>query len=188
MTVLIVGLGNPGAKYEHTRHNAGFIAVDHLASHYQFSFQHKSKFNADIAEGSIQKFGKLILAKPSTYMNLSGVAIKSICSYYNVKPESVYVIHDDIDLGMGQVKYKLGGGNGGHNGLKSLDQNLGNNYHRIRIGIGRPSFGTTDVADYVLRRFLNDEYQLVIASTKKITDNINLLLSEQLEEFKRNIG
>lgn len=188
MTILIVGLGNPGSKYERTRHNSGFIAVDYLAAHHQFSFQNKSKFNADISEGLTLKFGKLILAKPSVYMNLSGLPIKSICSYYNVKPSSVYVIHDDLDLELGRIKYKFAGGSGGHNGLKSLDQNLGNDYHRIRIGIGRPTTSTVDVADYVLGRFLDDERQLIITAIKKIADNIDLLFLQQIEEFKKKIA
>ncbi|WP_341794008.1 MULTISPECIES: aminoacyl-tRNA hydrolase [unclassified Rickettsia] len=183
--ILVIGLGNPGIKYQNTRHNIGFIAIDELAKYYQLSFSLKKKFNAEIAEGNVG-IHKLLLIKPMTYMNLSGNAAALIKSYYNIKLENIYVIHDDIDLVVGRVKCKQGGGNGGHNGLKSLDQAIGNNYHRIRIGIGRPE-NSEEVADYVLHNFFKAEYNIVEQAIDKITNNFDLLLEGKLEEFKTKI-
>ncbi|MFY9590084.1 aminoacyl-tRNA hydrolase [Rickettsia endosymbiont of Halotydeus destructor] len=183
--IFVIGLGNPGKEYQYTRHNIGFIAVDKLAKQYNLSFNVKKKFNADIAEGNVGTY-KLLLIKPMTYMNLSGNAVSAIKSYYNIKLENIYVIHDDIDLAVGRIKYKQGGGNGGHNGLKSLDQTIGNNYHRIRIGISRPE-NSEEVADYVLHNFFKAEYNIIEQAINKITNNFDLLLEGKLEEFKNKV-
>ncbi len=187
--ILVVGLGNIGKEYQNTRHNAGFIAVEFLANHYHLSWDIKSKssakFRADLARGVIGS-QKILLAKPLTYMNLSGQAASAICSYYNIILEDIFVIHDDIDLEIGRIKYKLGGGHGGHNGLKSLDQHIGNNYHRIRIGIGRPSH--QDVADYVLAPFSKEQNKIIANSLQIITDNFPLLLLKEWERFKKEIA
>ncbi|MCC8371465.1 MAG: aminoacyl-tRNA hydrolase [Rickettsia endosymbiont of Pseudomimeciton antennatum] len=129
---------------------------------------------------------KLLLAKPLTYMNLSGKAVQAICSYYNIKTPNIFVVHDDIDLPIGRIKYKLAGSSGGHNGLKSLDQHVGNDYHRIRIGVGRPA-AYDDVSDYVLGAFSKEEYKTIISSIAIITNNFHLLLSGKVEEFNRSV-
>ncbi|MCC8369461.1 MAG: aminoacyl-tRNA hydrolase [Rickettsia endosymbiont of Oxypoda opaca] len=183
--ILVIGLGNPGIKYQDTRHNVGYMAIDKLAKYYQLLFSLKKKFNAEIAEGNVEVH-KILLVKPMTYMNLSGNAITAIKSYYNIKLENIYVIHDDIDLAVGRVKCKQGGGSGGHNGLKSLDQTIGNNYHRIRIGIGRPE-NNEEVADYVLHNFFKAEYNIIESAIDKIINNFDLLLAGKLEEFKNKI-
>lgn len=190
---LIVGLGNVGKEYQNTRHNAGFIAVEFLANYHHISWDTRTtsstkssaKFRAELARGVVGA-EKILLAKPVTYMNLSGQSVQALCSYYNIKLEDVFVIHDDIDLEIGRIKYKLGGGAGGHNGLKSLDQHIGNNYHRIRIGIGRPT--KQDVASYVLAPFSKDQNEIIASSIQIITDNFPLLLLKEWENFKNEIA
>lgn len=154
--LLIVGLGNPGRQYENTRHNVGFMAVDSIARSLSFSsFSENNKFKGEIATG--EAFGdKTILLKPITYMNLSGEAVGAVASYYKIPLEKIVVIHDDIDLKLGDVRIKRGGGHAGHNGLRSIDAHIGKDYFRIRIGVGRPQ-DKEDVANYVLQHFSKDE-------------------------------
>lgn len=181
--ILVVGLGNPGPEYAHTRHNVGFMTVDSLNNRYNFSWS--SKFNSQISQGLLNGT-KLILAKPTTFMNLSGSAVYSIASYYKIPPSNIFVIHDDIDLEIGIIKFKFEGGNGGHNGLKSIDQNLGNNYYRIRIGIGRPE-NNFDVSNYVLDNFTKSEFLKIHSSIDIIGSNFELLACGKLKEFKDKI-
>jgi len=184
--ILIIGLGNPGKKYEHTRHNIGFIAIEKIAKQYDSSFSTKKKFNCEIAENNDRE-EKLIFIKPTTYMNLSGKAVIAVKTYYNIRLEKIFVIHDDIDLSVGRVKLKTGGGNGGHNGLKSIDGVIGSNYNRIRIGVGRPQ-NNQDAADYVLNNFLKSEYEITKLAVDKITNNFDLILENKLEEFKNKVA
>lgn len=151
---LIVGLGNPGKEYENTRHNIGFIVIDCLAKIIGADMA-KSKFDSSMCKVTY-KDKDIILLKPQTYMNLSGKAVLSASSFYKLKPKQIIVIHDDLDLKQGDIRVKIGGGNGGHNGLKSIDSIVGKEYHRIRIGIGRPEHKTM-VNDYVLGKFAIDE-------------------------------
>lgn len=180
--MLIIGLGNIGKDYENTRHNIGFMIVDDLLKHYKISCDKKTKLQAFIA-GLAENGNKLLLAKPTTYMNLSGMAVHAICSYYTIKPQDIFVFHDDIDLEIGRIKYKFSGRSGGHNGLKSLDQSIGRDYHRIRVGVGRPS-DNIDVSDYVLANFSKEESLIINSSIEIITSNFNLLVSNKLDEFK----
>lgn len=156
---VLVGLGNPGQKYALNRHNIGFMVVDSLAITYRFP-PFKVKFSAAVSEGTIGGH-KVILCKPMTYMNLSGQPVGDLIRFYKILPANVYVVHDDLDLEPGQIKVKIGGGNGGHNGLKSLDQHIGQAYWRVRLGIGHPGRSSVykdRVADYVLSNFSrNDE-------------------------------
>lgn len=154
--LLIVGLGNPGRQYTNTRHNAGFMAVDILSDRLYFSsFSENNKFKGEIATG--EAFGdKAILLKPTTYMNLSGEAVGAVAHYYKIPLDRIIVIHDDIDLKLGDMRVKCGGGHAGHNGLRSIDAHLGKEYWRFRIGVGRPE-GREDVADYVLQNFSKDD-------------------------------
>jgi len=184
--ILIVGLGNPGADYKNTRHNVGFIAADRLSDRYNFTWQHKTKFKADIAMGDCE-LGKVILCKPSTFMNLSGEAVRAILSFYNIPLEKMIVIHDDLDLPLAKIKYKIAGGAGGHNGLKSLDRLIGANYHRIRIGIDRPEDSRYDVSDYVLGKFLASEEKLILNKIETIADSLKLLIDGDIEKFKASI-
>ena len=134
---LIVGLGNPGKSYSNNRHNIGFKVLEKLEDTYKipkFTKKFKSNFSKFIFNEKL-----LLLLKPLTYMNNSGVAVKEIKNFYNIDIKNIYVIHDEIDLNLGQVKIKNGGGHNGHNGLKSIDQSIGKGYNRIRIGVSRPS-------------------------------------------------
>jgi PTH1 family peptidyl-tRNA hydrolase len=151
---LIVGLGNPGAEYAETRHNIGFIAVDAQASALKADFKLWGPGkNSEIAQAAI-KSEKVILQKPLTYMNLSGQAAVAAAHFFKILPEDICVIHDDLDLPFGDVRLKIGGGDGGHNGLKSLTKCLATpNYARIRMGIGRPTHPGQDPASFVLAPF-----------------------------------
>ncbi|MDN5249515.1 aminoacyl-tRNA hydrolase [Bartonella sp. TP] len=152
--IIIVGLGNPGDRYRYTRHNIGFLTIETLASlHNAIGFS--KKFNSYISEVNINST-KAILVKPATYMNLSGIAIAEIIRFYKLSLDSLLVIHDDLDLMPFQLRYKKGGGNGGHNGLKSIDSHFGQNYKRLKIGIGRPEH-KEEVANYVLSNFSKTE-------------------------------
>lgn len=133
----IIGLGNPGPEYERTRHNAGFWFVDGLASVHRGSFRSESKFMGSLARIKIGDMDVLLL-KPSTFMNRSGQAIQALCTFYKLLPADVLVAHDELDLAAGTARLKVGGGHGGHNGLRSVHQHLGPDYLRLRIGVGHP--------------------------------------------------
>ncbi len=173
---VLVGLGNPGGKYALNRHNIGFMAIDAIAATYKFP-PFKVKFSANISEGTIGD-QKVILCKPMTYMNLSGQPVGDLMRFYKISPDCVYVIHDDLDLEPGKIKLKLGGGNGGHNGLKSLDQNIGKEYWRVRLGIGHPgrSPGREDlVSHYVLSNFSRNDEDWLIGVLRAVTEEVDTL-------------
>ncbi len=132
---LVVGLGNPGREYENTRHNIGFMVLDVLARRHQLGFG--SKFKGDLAQGTIAGQSALLL-KPTTFMNLSGQSVQPTMTFFKVPLDTILVVHDDLDLELGQIKIKRGGSPGGHNGLKSIDGCIGPNYLRLRAGIGHP--------------------------------------------------
>lgn len=155
---LIVGLGNPGSKYERNRHNIGFMVVDELARRCGAS-SFKSKFGGEFTSG-MYRADKVLLLKPMEFMNVSGHAVSRACQFYNVEPERVLVVHDEIDFEPGRIKVKNGGGHGGHNGLRSIIKQLGDNsFARVRCGVGRPpgpavkSAADNRVANYVLSDF-----------------------------------
>ena len=156
---LIIGLGNPGAQYAETRHNIGFMAVDELADREKAMFKLWGQpKNSEIADVTI-KGEKLLLQKPITYMNLSGQAALAAAAFYKILPEDICAIHDELDLPFGDVRLKVGGGPGGHNGLKSLIQSLGfSNFARIRMGVGRPPHPAMDPADFVLKPFATADW------------------------------
>jgi len=156
---LVAGLGNPGDKYENTRHNVGFMAADELAAGFRLSFQN-SRWDAQIARGEIEGI-KVILAKPMSFMNLSGMPLYRIADYYKIKSGDVIVIHDDIDLAFGTIKIKEKGGHGGHKGVKSIMESFGGGeFIRLRIGVGRSATGLS-VANYVLDNFSTDERAVI---------------------------
>ena len=179
--MLVVGLGNPGSDYEFTRHNAGFLAVDSLASHFDASWQQNTKLSANIAT-SIHDGKKLIFIKPTTYMNESGRAVASVKNYYKIQLQDIVVLHDELDLKSGEIKCKLGGGSAGHNGIKSIDQAVGNLYHRIRIGIDKPPHKDM-VSDFVLSYFTNSEKLQINNAIATITDNFKFFLDGDVEGF-----
>lgn len=157
--ILIVGLGNPGSEYVKTRHNVGFMAVDALAGD---SASWKSEKNALTTRVDVDG-RRVILAKPQTYMNNSGVAVLALMTFYKVPLENLIVIHDDMDIAVGNFREKVGGGSAGHNGIKSIDANVGRDYRRIRIGINHPrDFDLKmDAADWVLGRFTDEELKKI---------------------------
>jgi PTH1 family peptidyl-tRNA hydrolase len=152
---LFVGLGNPGAQYAHQRHNVGFMAVDKIASRHQLGAWRK-RFQGETAEGTLGS-ERVVLLKPSTYMNDSGRSVGEAARFLKIPVGDIYVFHDEIDLAPGKLKVKTGGGNAGHNGLRSITAHMGNDYNRVRIGVGHP--GAKDaVAYYVLHDFAKVEY------------------------------
>jgi PTH1 family peptidyl-tRNA hydrolase len=152
---LFVGLGNPGGEYARHRHNVGFMALDRIADTHKLGPWRK-RFQGEAAEGSIGG-ERVVLLKPMTYMNESGRAVGEAARFLKIPPDDIYVFHDEIDLAPTKLKAKLGGGNAGHNGLRSITAHLGNEYNRVRIGVGHP--GSKDaVAHYVLRDFAKAEY------------------------------
>lgn len=159
--VLIVGLGNPGAEYARTRHNVGFMTVMHLAGE---NANWRNERNAKTTRVDINGH-TCILAMPQTFMNNSGDAVLPLMQFYKIPLENVIVIHDDMDLALGDTRTKIGGGSAGHNGIKSIDAAVGREYRRIRIGIGHPrDFGSPiDPSDWVLGRFTDDEMQKIKA-------------------------
>ncbi|GAB6073748.1 aminoacyl-tRNA hydrolase [Nautilia lithotrophica] len=158
---LIIGLGNPGDKYKYNRHNIGFLAVDYLIE--EFSAR---KISTSF-KGELFKSSNYLFLKPSTYMNLSGESAVLVKNYYKINNEDIIVIHDDIDLKLGALRFKRGGGHGGHNGLKSLDKHIGNDYYRVRVGVGRPE-RKEDVVKYVLSNFTDTEMECMKSLFPKI--------------------
>ncbi|MFH1541640.1 MAG: aminoacyl-tRNA hydrolase [bacterium] len=166
---LIVGLGNPGAEYENTRHNLGFKVIDELAARFQLT-AFKKKLNSEIAEIKINNH-KVILAKPQTFMNNSGVAVRALMSWYKFKPENLIVIYDDVDLEVGQLRVRDKGNAGGHHGIESVIQHLGTTqFGRVRIGIGREGYG--DVADYVLQAIPHSQSEILAEAVTKAAEAV----------------
>ena len=178
--ILIVGLGNIGNEYENTRHNVGFMTADKLKEDFDFpDFKEKNKY-------FFTKKGDIIIAKPTTYMNLSGEAVLALSTMYKIKPDDIIVIHDDLDLETGRIKIKQGGSNGGHNGLKSIDKAIGPNYHRIRIGIDHPRNHTPQIAvvDYVLGKFKAEEKEKIEKAIDTISKNFDKITSKNFAKIQ----
>ena len=172
----VCGLGNPGKKYINTRHNIGFDLIDSIANQYNFVLIKKDK-DKEIHKGLIGN-NNCFLCKPQTYMNLSGPLIKEIISYYKIPNSKILILHDDIDLKVGKVKIKIGGGNGGHNGLLSIDKNIESNYKRLRVGIGRPNFKSL-VSTYVLKKFSKEDRKLIDNIIKIVTQEFKLIFKNE---------
>jgi peptidyl-tRNA hydrolase, PTH1 family len=176
---LVVGLGNPGPRYAATRHNAGFFVVDLLAERIGGKFKaHKGR--CDVVEGRLAGV-PVVLAKPKSFMNESGGPIVAISRFYKVPVERIAIVHDDLDLPFGSLRLKRGGGDGGHNGLRSASSALGSKeYARVRLGIGRPP-GRQDPADYVLREFAAAERKDLPFLVDRAADAVELLIAQGLE-------
>jgi peptidyl-tRNA hydrolase, PTH1 family len=177
LDLLVAGLGNPGAEHARDRHNAGWMVVDELARRHSGSF--RSKFGGRIAETRIGST-RVALLRPETYMNESGRAIAAAARYFKVPPADVLVVHDDVDLPVGRLQARLGGGLAGHNGLRSISQALGSpEFQRLRIGVGRPERGDPrPVADYVLSSFApEDDVEAIITRS---ADAVESLVGEGL--------
>lgn len=165
--MLIVGLGNPGSTYAKTRHNVGFMVIDELLQRFSHDTINKAAF-----QGELFKVKEHYLLKPTTFMNLSGNAIAAVKKFYKI--DDVVVIHDDLDLPFGALRFKVGGGHGGHNGLKSTDSMIGKEYLRVRIGIGRPEH-KGEVSSFVLGNYSDDQAELLQAQITKSADAIEAL-------------
>lgn len=177
---LIVGLGNPGKEYEATRHNAGFWWVDELARAHGSSFRADAKFHGLIAKVTLHGH-EVHLLKPQTFMNVSGRAVGAVAQFYKLEPAQILVVHDELDLPPGSVKLKLGGGHGGHNGLKDIITHLGTrDFWRLRIGIGHPG-ERTEVVDYVLNVPRKEEQVLIEAALRRAQDVSALIIEGKLE-------
>ncbi|MFI7550670.1 aminoacyl-tRNA hydrolase [Micromonospora sediminimaris] len=179
---LVVGLGNPGREYAGNRHNVGFMVADLLAGRLAGKFGRHRRAVAEVAEGRLGLGGpKLVLAKPLTYMNLSGGPVASLAQFYKVSPGRVIAVHDELDIGYGQVRVKCGGGEGGHNGLRSMSKSLGTkDYVRVRFGIGRPP-GRQDPADYVLSDFGTAERKELDFLVDRAADVVESVVSRGVE-------
>lgn len=180
-TWLVVGLGNPGARYAGNRHNVGAMAIDELCSRTGATLSaHRSRAAAGTARLGILPGVPVVLAVPTSYMNESGGQVKALLSYYDLPPERLVVLHDELDIDAGLIRLKLGGGEGGHNGLRSITKSLGTkDYHRVRIGIGRPP-GRQDPADFVLKDFSAAERRELPFVVDEAADAVEALVADGL--------
>lgn len=184
---LFAGLGNPGEAYATNRHNVGFMAVDRIASRCGFS-PWKKKGPSLISEGWLES-EKIILIKPQSFMNKSGLPIAEIVRFHKIDPNNVFVFHDELDLAAGKVRVKVGGGHGGHNGLRDIDRHLGSSYWRVRIGIGRPPYEPSDGKTWVLADFGRDEQSGWVPDLlDAITDEINRLCRHDGSGFMSRVA
>jgi len=183
--LLLVGLGNPNLNNLNNRHNIGFSMIDAINTKFKLSKQ-KPKFKGLLTTGNIDE-QKVYAIKPLTFMNSSGICVKELIEYFKIDVKNIFVFHDDMDIDIGKVKVKFGGSNAGHNGIESIDKNIGKNYSRIRIGIGRPKNHSTG-AEHVLDDFSNDEKQSVEEVTKNIAESLSILIKKDLELFSSKIN
>ena len=183
--LLIAGLGNPGLRYARNRHNIGFMALDEVARRHGFGPWRK-RMQSDVAEGRIGA-SKVLCLKPQTYMNHSGRALGEAARYYRMDPGEIVVLHDDLDLAPGKLRVKRGGGNGGHNGLRSIDAHIGRDYWRIRIGIGHP--GDKDlVHDYVLKDFAKADGAWIVPLLDAVAEELPRLVAEDRQGFMSRVA
>ena len=183
--LLLVGLGNPNPNNKNNRHNVGFFVIDAINQKFKLSKQ-KPKFKGLLTTGMIGE-EKVYAIKPLTFMNSSGICIKELIEYFKINVKDVFVFHDDMDIGIGKIKVKNGGSSAGHNGIESIDKNIGKNYSRIRIGVGRPKNNSTG-AEHVLDNFSIDEKQIVDDVTKNIIDSLSILIKKDLDLFSSKIN
>ncbi len=184
--LLVVGLGNPGAQYAPTRHNLGFMVANRLAGRLGSTFKAHKRSGAEIVAGRLGGRA-IVLAKPRSYMNESGRQVAPLAKFYSVSPADIVVIHDDLDLDFGRIRLKLGGGEGGHNGLRSVATALGNkDFQRVRIGIGRPP-GRKDPAAFVLEKFTAAENAEVPTICEQAADATELLIELGLEPAQNRV-
>ena len=183
--LLFVGLGNPNPNNSDNRHNVGFFVIDAINQKFKLSKQ-KPKFKGLLTTGTINE-QKVFAIKPLTFMNSSGICIKELIEYFKINVKDIFVFHDDMDIDIGKIKVKFGGSSAGHNGIDSLDKNIGKNYSRIRIGIGRPKNNSTG-ADHVLDNFSTDEKGEVEYLTNNIIESLSILINKDLDSFSSKIN
>lgn len=183
--LLIVGLGNPGAKYAMNRHNIGFMALDRIADDHGFSGW-KGKFQGQISEGRLGS-DKVVLLKPETFMNRSGQSVGEAMRFYKLDPQDVIVLHDEIDIAPAKVKHKVGGGHAGHNGLRSIHGHIGPDYARVRLGVGHPGHKDA-VPGYVLRDFPKADQDWLDDVMRGVSDGAAYLASGDSAKFLNAVG
>jgi len=181
---ILVGLGNPGARYAMNRHNIGFMAADVIAARWRFA-PWRSRFRADTAEGSLGT-EKVLLMKPQTYMNESGRAVAEAARFYKVPVGEIVVFHDELDLAPGKLRVKIGGGNAGHNGLRSITAHLGPDFKRVRMGIGHPGDKRL-VEPHVLSDFAKADRDWVATMIDAVADNAPLLVADDDAAFQNKV-
>ena len=174
---LIVGLGNPEQRYLNTRHNVGFYLLDEAARHHGANFQPKEKFKSHVAEYEVNG-EKVILAKPMTYYNQSGEAVRSIIDFYKIEPKDILLVHDELALPLGTIRTRFGGSDAGNNGVKSITQHVGADTTRLRIGVYTEQRELMDDADYVLGKFSGDEKKMLSKIEPTVLDLINSFTDE----------
>ena len=183
--LLLVGLGNPSPNNSNNRHNVGFTVIDAINSKFKLSKQ-KPKFKGLLTTGNIDD-KQVYAIKPLTFMNSSGICIKELIEYFKIDAKDVFVFHDDMDIDIGKVKVKFGGSSAGHNGIESIDKNIGRHYSRIRIGIGRPQNNSTD-DEHVLDNFSSDEKQSIEKVADNIINSMSVLITKDLDLFSSKIN
>jgi PTH1 family peptidyl-tRNA hydrolase len=177
---MVVGLGNPGKRYQGNRHNVGFMTVDALAAAGSFEWRTSQRFEAEYAKGMLGGLA-VLLAKPQTYMNLSGQSVAQLARFYEVPVDRIVVVHDDVDLELARLRVRAGGRDGGHKGIRSMMELLGSaSFVRVRFGVGRPAVG--DVTDYVLHDFPAAEAELVEDGVRRAVDAVETVVTRGLEE------
>ena len=183
--LLLVGLGNPTQDSENNRHNVGFKIIDSINKEFSLSKQ-KPKFKGLLTTGNIEG-EKIYAIKPLTFMNNSGICIRELLEYFKFDAEDVIVFHDDLDLDFGKIKAKFGGYSAGHNGIASIDEFIGKDYSRVRIGIGKPK-SNIDISDYVLQNFDQDEITDIEKICKNITESVSILVEKNLDLFSSTVN
>jgi len=183
--MLLVGLGNPNPNNKNNRHNIGFLVIDAINEKFKLSKQ-KPKFKGLLTTGKIDE-QKVFAIKPLTFMNSSGICIKELVEYFKIDASNIFVFHDDMDISIGKVKVKFGGSDAGHNGIESIDKNIGKHYSRIRIGIGRPKINSLG-ADHVLDNFSLEEKKKVEELTESIINSLSILIKKDLDLFSSKIN
>ena len=186
---LVVGLGNPGPSYAGHRHNVGYLVTDALAERMGAKWRSHKSGRADVVEGRFQPGGpKIVLARPRCYMNESGGPVKALASFYKIDPAHVVAIHDELDIAFGTLRVKLGGGDNGHNGLRSMRSSLGTgDFFRVRAGIGRPP-GRQEVADFVLSNYSTTEKKELPFQVIDAADAVECLVAEGLEKTQQRFN
>lgn len=189
---LVVGLGNPGEKYAGHRHNVGYLVADELARRLRAPFKSHKTGRAEVVEGRLGPPGsdgpRVVLARPRSYMNEVGGPVKALATFYKVPPERIVALHDELDLAFGTLRTKLGGGDNGHNGLKSMRSSLGTgHFYRVRAGIGRPP-GRQDVADFVLSGYSTVERKELPFQVDTAADAVESLITEGLDKTQQRFN
>lgn len=183
--ILLVGLGNPGQGYSENRHNFGFMAADEIVRRHSFNAP-RTRFQGLVHEGRIDGH-KVMVLKPGTYMNESGRAVAAAVQFYKIPPEDIIVLHDELDLPLGKIRVKQGGGHGGNNGLRSVEASIGKNFRRVRLGIGHPGDKNL-VSGYVLKDFPKADRPLAGRIVDLVAGNVSLLVAGEDEKFMTKVA